>query len=861
MKKQFFIFSLLTIIGIIALTNSFQNEKRDQYPKPTDGTILYEGHEEGKHRGKRQKWFELMHQADPDTDWRNIEYQTSYSKHLKRVEARSDGRSDDVVDIGTGQLMGKWHERGSNNQAGNVKATDYYPESDEIYVISDGGSLFKGDRYNGKWQIVNQDLKFESDLLEMIETVVGTRMIAIINKKPHYSDDLGQTWAASSGIPIINSSWGFSRGVVLEQDSSNFMLFLSKTDYWAPLKVYESLDNGESFQWIQSLGSHDASLYHLFIPTGGGDIFMAANVSDLATDMYRYNPQAHKLEIYSTSKDALFGSYSNDQTSGRAPVNMQGVASDTSMMLYAYTTFDTVKYSLDTGITWTSTGQIPEHPWSYRFFVFPSNPDILIAGGVELYRSIDRGKNWSVVNRWWEYYDFVESKLHADMMYFEEFMADDSTYFTLISNHGGLSITYDYTLNNDNIGMDGLNVSQYYSVRTDNLNRSVMYAGTQDQGFQRGLSDADTAANFKQLISGDYGHIVFSDNGIRLWTVYPYGSVSYYNFPIVNSGPTAWWELDSENESVWIPPLAESPFTENNEIFMAGGNINGGPGAHLIKLTYNGSNIEAEQNEFDFYENSGGEVGSIAFSKIDPSIIYVGTTNGAFYFSTNGGVDWTESQTMGPGVHYLYGNAILPSRLDHQTVFFVGSGYSNPPVFASHDNGLTFEPMDDGLPSTLVFNIVSNQDESMLFAATEAGPYVYLFSDEKWYDLSGTEAPLQRYWSVEFLDDLNRVRYGTYGRGIWDFEILDQTGSSQPITRQKTWVISPNPSSGVLRMANEENLSADQLIISNINGQTVYSDRSISSAKEIELSNIPPGQYIIRIITSNNEEVHQWIRQ
>ena len=57
-------------------------------------------------------------------------------------------------------------------------------------------------------------------------------------------------------------------------------------------------------------------------------------------------------------------------------------------------------------------------------------------------------------------------------------------------------------------------------------------------------------------------------------------------------------------------------------------------------------------------------------------------------------------------------------------------------------------------------------------SSTEIGPYVYIVEDETWIDLAGISAPDQTYWSVEYIPELNTARFGTYGRGIWDF-IMD----------------------------------------------------------------------------------------
>ena len=74
---------------------------------------------------------------------------------------------------------------------------------------------------------------------------------------------------------------------------------------------------------------------------------------------------------------------------------------------------------------------------------------------------------------------------------------------------------------------------------------------------------------------------------------------------------------------------------------------------------------------------------------------------------------------------------------------------------------------------SIVFDLDGTQDGNFIFAATEVGPYVYVAYDDQWYDLAGVGAPDQTYWTVEYIENINTARYGTYGRGIWDF-ILDE---------------------------------------------------------------------------------------
>jgi len=289
--------------------------------------------------------------------------------------------------------------------------------------------------------------------------------------------------------------------------------------------------------------------------------------------------------------------------------------------------------STDEGQTWTVQGLIAERPWAVGLYVSPSNPDFLMTGGLNCYKSYDAGVTWELQNQWWEYYDNVPEKLHADMMSFNEFTDNNENTFQLISNHGGLSISYDNLATTQNIGTSGLNVNQFYDVRTDPLNSVYIYAGSQDQGFQRGIDFVtDNRIDMEQVISGDYGHLAFSENNQRLWTVYPGGAIYYYHQPQTYYS-TAYYELQSDNETVWITPTMESPDTTANEIYLAGGNADGGGGSYIIKLEEQNSVITATNLPFNFLPDAGGEISAMRFSPVNPDRWYVGTTNGRFFTS------------------------------------------------------------------------------------------------------------------------------------------------------------------------------------------------------------------------------------
>jgi len=106
------------------------------------------------------------------------------------------------------------------------------------------------------------------------------------------------------------------------------------------------------------------------------------------------------------------------------------------------------------------------------------------------------------------------------------------------------------------------------------------------------------------------------------------------------------------------------------------------------------------------------------------------------------------------------------------TVWVGGSGYGGPAVYQSTDGGVSFQPHGQGLPPTLVYCLGEAPDGSgTLVCGTETSVYRRIPVEPEWVDVTGNEAPVTTYWCVEALPHENVMRFGTYGRGIWDYRI------------------------------------------------------------------------------------------
>jgi hypothetical protein len=188
-------------------------------------------------------------------------------------------------------------------------------------------------------------------------------------------------------------------------------------------------------------------------------------------------------------------------------------------------------------------------------------------------------------------------------------------------------------------------------------------------------------------------------------------------------------------------------------------------------------------------------VSALAISPADYDYWYAATNTGLLWYSHDAGATWTQSGSLGPHAHYFYGTALVASPGNRDLAYVGGSGYAGHSVWKTTDGGITWTGMGDGLPSTLVYGLaLGGETGEDLFAACEAGPYAFNAQAGSWADAMGTEAPLTVYWCVEWVPEIGVARFGTYGRGIWDYSPPEASGIAQTTgARGLRLDVSPNP--------------------------------------------------------------------
>ena len=756
MKTKFLLYGLsISLIFIISIVYIYDNRNSGKtYPTPAE--YIQKKKDRKVYKEHRKNYFKMMHKASPDIDWNKMNQDHRKSRSIFSTELRSSLNTristNHTESFFNRELEGVWEERGSNNLAGRVHTVDVDFDAGIIYCGSSGGNIWIGSTDGEGWVCANDYMQINNiNMLRSLPNQSGqNRLLISAGNTFYYSDNEGFTIIESTGLEGV-TSWGeiYRSTVAYHHDNEPVIFVLTKEwDGGSVVKIFRSDDFGESFYEIYSTS------------------LLSERAYDIWTD--RYEPSdiyfLRNGEIYSLSVNNNNLNFIGNAGPSNQGENILagGKDLDNNGEFHFHAKIGSRSYfSSDGGITWDDKGELPSYTFSRNSFSCSyDNMNLVAVGGIDLYKSLNAGNNWEKVNDWWEYYGDPSTYLHADIPAVQFLKNNNGTELIYVSTDGGLYDSNNQLHNVDNLSLNGLGVSQYYSTYTKRTDPYQIFAGSQDQGFQRSIDYTNSVYDFEQVISGDYGHLVSGDDGISIWSVYPGFAMYYPNASYNTSGVT--WDFEM-NGALWLPPLMEDPY-DPSSVYLAGGGLSGGH--HILKLTRNGNSIQVDEGDYSF----NNTITAMAYSPIDPSHRYALTYSGNFYYSSNSGHSWTMSSGFtGPGSHYFYGAKILPSKVELGKVIIAGSGYSNPPVFITYNNGESFESMSQGMPNTLVYDLASTEIENFIFAATAVGAFAYSFEENQWEDIMGFEGPDQTYWTVEYVPEIYTARFGTYGRGIWDF--------------------------------------------------------------------------------------------
>lgn len=732
--------------------------------------------DESRMANRRAAWLESLHRAAPGFDWRAQEVE---NRRALRAATRLRPGS---VPFGTAT---PWRSIGPVDRTGRTDCTAFRA-ADGMLLLGSPGGVWRGTLGSDRWEALEG-----WPLLDC----VGLSLVPGYDRRwigygsvgpPHVSRDDGGTWEVPAGLPA-----GGVRSVrrVLAGPGAPGVVYLLVYARTAPYTgpgffLLRSADGGLHFSTVHAFPGHRRpDIWQSRVAPS--DLFCA-----LDRDFLRSSDQGRTFET--------IGNLGRPVTDPRLMGSEAGAP--TFYLFEPHMESQGLLRSNDGGRHW----MLLDAPADYLFSADCStrDPARVFLGAVDAWVSRDAGAEFEQISRWFDYSAAPDTILHADIRGMDTFpwrggealflSTDGGTY---LSTDGGNSVRL--------INRYGMRNAQIYSLLTRRADPWSIHIGTQDQGYAIARADEPhDALGFSEAITGDYGHLTTSaaDDSL-IYADYPdfilvSRIVSRGSAPGRDSYRNEGMDFPERNTAYpFLPFLLAHPADPRTVIYCE---------RDIWRMTlrsrsaFTATPLHASLLDGDSLYNY---VAAVAISPADTSRWYALTARGIAWSSSDAGRNWRRGRALGTTSSYLTGAAVAVSPTDPDTCYFGGSGYSNAAVYRTCDGGATWEEFGAGLPPTLVYDIAFDSSEPPVpYLATESGPYRFDAARNAWESLLDDGAPLIACFDLEWVPALGVMRFGTYGRGIWDFYPAEwavaHEGRAPGATMSPGLRLTPNPAAG-----------------------------------------------------------------
>ncbi len=677
--------------------------------------------------------------------------------HIRDMETRGMRRS---------AAGWRWISMGPANIAGRLRGMALDPANPAtIYAGSAGGGVWKSTNSGRDWRVLDDllpNLRIGAVAVDPFdpahvlagcgEGYVAWQGGAAFGRGIYRSDDAGEHWEPLEATGRSDFSYVYD----LDFDPHQRDNILACTG----AGIFRSVDGGVSWTRVLTRPVIPFSAAVVFSKTDAGVVYAALEGAGI-----------FRSEDHGASWSGPLGSGLDVDRYSR--IVLAAAPSDGDIVYAAFTGTDEqcagMFRSDDRGESWRALG-IPRSDFTGETYmggqgrfnsalaVHPSDPGILWAGGIDLYRSTDGGESWKQMSNWYRFQNY--SYVHADnhVILFnprnpEEILsACDGGLFR--STNGGTSFS-EMTA--------GLVTVQFHSG-TPHPRTDLVIGGTIDNG----TLTAFDGARWTEVAGGDGGFTAIDPIEPR----YMYTELYYLHFMrstdfgrsfrVSMIGIPRSSGFGTSDPVAFIAPFQMAPW--DSRTLFAGTN-----------RLYRTTDRAASWSTISGNLAGDGALTAIGLSASDARTIYVGTSKGRAQATTNGGADWRRIDTNLPE---RWVTDIAVHARDARRVVYTVSGFGSGHVHLSLDGGATWRDISGSgvasLPDVPANTVLWHpRRDSVLYVGTDVGLFVTT-------DLGAT-------WRIDnngignvIIADLQLRRDGvlfaaTHGRGMYrsSMSILD----------------------------------------------------------------------------------------
>lgn len=635
-------------------------------------------------------------------------------EQVQRLAAASRSTSKD----GRPRLLAvpQWEQIGPSNVSGRTRGIAIDPVND--------GTLYIGAAAGGVWKTVNNGGNWSTTTDTLSALSMGSLAVAPSNPSIIYAGTGENTSNIDSylGNGVFRSTDGGQtwRNVGLQNVGAISRIAVHSTNpdivYVASNKsnggFYRTENGGGSWSRTFTTGLFDLAMN----PSNPSELYIAGS------NFVRHSTDGGQTFTLSTSGITVSGSLrisvaiAASQPTRAYALVASSISGDDDNEGRIYVTNNS-------GTSWSLLFTFPSGNFPNTFFngqgwydnclaVSPFDPNVVLAGGIDIYKSGDGGNSWENTTR-----SYTGGSTHPDQHIV--LFSPSVPGVVYLGNDGGIYTSVDDGSNWTKIST-ALPTTQFYAVDVDQTRPFRAYGGSQDNGTWGSFGTSGFTQTWNRILSGDGfftlvdlsdPNVVYAEqfNGSPLYRI----NASNTNDRRVIDGQIS----SSGDDGYWNTPIAMSP--ADKKTLYSGRN-------GLWRTTNRGTSW----SKLAPLQTNEGKITAIGLSPFNAGHMMVGTGGGLLRWSTNDGSSWSTST----GVPARFITDIRYDPVTQGRVYVTLSGFSSGHVYRSDDFGATFTNISANLPDIPANTIeIDSANNTHLFLGTDAGAMVSLDGGRYWF--------------------------------------------------------------------------------------------------------------------------------
>jgi len=693
-----------------------------------------------------------------------------------------------------------WLERGPNNVAGRTRALAFDPNdlsASKVWAGGVGGGLwYTQNLFANPVQWVHVDGFWDNIAISSIafnpantqEIYVGTgegwfNADAQKGGGMWKSSDGGTTWnrlpSTDPGAFNSSSNWQYINKIVIKNDGTIFAA--TRTFYTDLGGIMRSSDGGATWTRVLSVYSGGTTP-----PDRGADLEIAANGDVYASfGVFSAGKVFKSLHADNGASGTWTDLSANIGIANGQRIELACAPSDANI-IYAIASGGAggndvawFKKSVDGGTTWANL-TIPLYReqncsvgtqhftrgqawYDLILAIHPNNPNLLIAGGIDLHRTTNGGTTWQGISYWTgNCLPYVHADQHAIQFRpgaNNEIIVGTDGGVHYSSNAGNASATPTFTEKNT-----GFNITQFYACATKNeFNSNYFLAGSQDNGTQKFTQPQ--LGSTQQITGGDGGfcHIDQENSNIQI-TSFVFNSY----FRSLNGGGSFTRFFNNQTSGLFINP---TDYDSQRKILYCAANADS-----LRRI----SGLDGTITETLFYHDFNNI--RLTSLKISPfnDVLFVGTMGGRIFKVNNASAIPTFTRIDNGTTPIPTAGAVscIEVGADDNHLMITFSNYGVNSVWETTNGGANWYSKEGNLPDIPIrWALFNPENRNEVLLATEVG----IWSTDDFgtgtnsvpdWSPSSTNLANTRCTMLKYRPADKMVVVSTHGRGLFTTDVF-----------------------------------------------------------------------------------------